>query len=303
MKSLILSLLVLTGFVLSSASAFAQLSVQESDTNRLTIMGRTVNFNYFNLANLETDKFNDEAGRLATYNMITASSWVSFNYRFALRVPFQYNTGGTDRFNGNKVNEEEMFLQDIILGVQNYNLLYLPYDFELYWEGRMYLPTSPNSKKTGLITRLRNDFILGKTFNKYFEAEYVNKFSYYFQSKTAYANNFTDEDGFEVNVISQTKKQELEHWAAMWLRLTPETAVAWRLGEEEQVWNAANAEGRPDRSLKTRFTGPQIRFPLTKNANFIFAYTDKVTHGVNDNELGEFQADNTEFTLLSFVRF
>lgn len=298
MKSLILSLLVL-----ASVSASAQLSVQESDTNRLTIMGRTVNFNYFNLANVETDKFNEEGGRLATYNMITASSWVAANYRFALRVPFQYNTGGTDRFNGNKVNEEEMFLQDIILGVQNYNLLYLPWDIELYWEGRTYLPTSPNSKKTGLITRLRNDFIFGKTFNRYFEAEYVNKFSYYLQSKTAYANNFTDEDGFEVNVISQTKRQELEHWIAMWLRVTPETALSWRYGEEEQVWNAAEAEGRPDRSLKTRITGPQFRFPLTKNANFIFSYTDKVTHGINDDELGEFQADNTEFTLLSFVRF
>jgi hypothetical protein len=128
MKSLILGLVLLV-----SSSAFAQLSVQESDSNRITLMGRTVNFNYFNLLNIETDKFNDDGGRLATYNMLTSSVWVSANYRLALRVPFQYNTAGTDRFNGEKVNEEEMFLQDIILGLQNYNLVYLPWDFEVYW--------------------------------------------------------------------------------------------------------------------------------------------------------------------------
>jgi hypothetical protein len=154
-----------------------------------------------------------------------------------------------------------------------------------------------------MITRLRNDFIVGKTFNKYFDFEYVQKFNWFVQSKTAYRNTFRDEDDFEVNVVSQTKRQELEHWLALWYKFTPETAISWRVGEEEQVWNASDAENRPDRSQKDRITGPQVRFPVTKNANFIFSYTDKVTRGQNENELGQFRADNTEFTLLSFVRF
>ncbi len=297
MKSLVLIL------SLFSASAFAQMSVQESDTNRFTVMGRTVNFNFFQLANTETDKFNDEGGRIATYNMLTASTWVSANYRLAVRVPYQFNTAGTDRFNGEKVNDTEGFLQDIIIGMQNYNLLYLPYDFEVYWEGRVYLPTSPHSKRTGMITRLRNDFILGKVFNKRWEAEYVQKANYFVQSKTAYANTFTDEDGFEVNTVSTTKRSELEHWVAMWYKITPEVGVSWRVGEEQSSWNASDAENRPDRSQRIRMTGPQIRFPITKNANFIFSYSDEVNYDQNNHELGQFQADNTEFTLLSFVRF
>jgi hypothetical protein len=297
MKSLVL---ILSFF---SVSAFAQMSVQESDSNRLSIMGRTVNFNFFQLANTETDKFNDDGGRISTYNMLTASTWVSANYRLALRIPYQYNTAGTDRFNGSKVNENEGFLQDIIIGMQNYNLLYLPWDFELYWEGRAYLPTSPNSKKTGMISRFRNDFILSKVFSKHWETEYVQKASYYWQSKSAYRNNFTDEDGFDVSVVSTTKHTELEHWVAAWYKITPEIGVSWRLGETQTSWNGSDEEDRPDRSEKVRITGPQIRFPITKNANFIFSYTDEVKHGVNEEELGQFQADNTEFTLLSFVRF
>src|SRR5690606_4816645 len=140
-------------------------------------------------------------------------------------------------------------------------------------------------------------------FSKRWEAEYVQKYNYFVQSKSAYKNTFTDEDGFEVTATSQTKRSEFEHWAALWYRVTPEFGVSWRVGEEQQSWNAAEAEGRPDRGQRLRFMGPQIRFPITKNANFIFGYSDKVDYTRNNSELGQFLADNTEFTLLSFVRF
>lgn len=284
-------------------TAQAQFSVQESDSsNKLSIFGRDVNFNFFNLTSAETDKMSDEGGRIATYNQVTASTYVSYNYRLSLRVPFQFNTGGTDRFNGEKVNEQEAFLQDIIIGMQNYELLMLPADFSLYWEGRMYLPTSPNSKKSGLITRLRNEFILSRVFSRHFEMEFSNKFSYFFQSRSTYKNTYRDEFDFEQTSASATKKMEVENRLSAWGKITPETGIGWQVGTEETYQNESDAENKHNPGRRNLKTGPSIRFPLTKNANFIFNYEDVVPREKAE-QLGKFYADNTQFTLLSFVKF
>lgn len=295
---------VIALLAISSSPAWGQVSVQESDSaNQLMIFNRRVNFNFFNVASVETDKANDEGGRLSTYSYLTAASYVSANYRAAIRLPFQYNSAGTDRFGGDQVNEQELFLQDIILGLQNYNLAYLPFDFELYWEGRFYLPTSKNSKQSGLITRARNNFILSRVFSRYFEMELDQKFSYFFQSRTVYSNTFRDEEGYEVNAISSTKRMELETHLRAWGKVTPEVAVGWSVGTEETYWNKSDAERKSKSGERKLLTGPGIAFPITNNANFIFTYQDVVNRDENPEQLGRFYADNTQFTLLSFIRF
>lgn len=289
-----------------SVPAMAQVSVQETDSqNRIRVFSRDVNFNFFNVASVEADKSGDEGGRLSTYSYLTGATWVNANYRAALRLPFQYNSAGTDRFNGDKVNDQEMFLQDVILGLQNFNLAYLPYDFEVYWEGRAYLPTSKNSKRAGLITRLRNNFILSRVFSRYFEMEYDQKFSYFVQSRSTYANTFTDEEGYERTAISTTKRMEIEHNLRAWGKITPQIALGWMAGEEESYWNKSDAENRSKPGERVWKTGPQLAFPVTSNANFIFAYEDRVNRDDKEAEknLGKFYARNTQFTLLSFIRF
>ncbi|NJL25332.1 MAG: hypothetical protein HC902_09230 [Calothrix sp. SM1_5_4] len=252
-----------------SLTANAQFSVVETDgRNKLNLLGREFNMNLFNLASAETDKFNNEGGRIATYSFLTLASWAG-DYRVAARIPFQYNTAGTDRFGGSKVNKQEFALQDIILGVQRTNFVFLPYDWELYWEGRIYLPTSSQSRKTGQIARLRNDLILSRVFSRYFETEYASKFSYYVQSRTAYANSFVDEDGFEVNnIASATKRMELDHWISLWGKITPRTGIGWMLGAEDQYWNKSEANRREKPAQYEWKTGPQIRFPFGESANF-----------------------------------
>jgi len=299
MKNLIV-LLVLW----SAPAAFAQVSVQESDSsNQLKIFNRRVNFNFFNIASVETDKARDEGGRLSTYSYLTGATWVNANYRMALRVPFQYNSAGTDRFGGEKVNKPDMFLQDIILGLQNYNLAYLPWDLGVYWEGRFYLPTSKNSKKSGLITRYRNQFIVNRVFSRYFTMEYDQKFSYFFQSRSAYSNTFQNEEGYDVSVVSTTKNMEIEHVLRAWGRVTPTTAVGWQLGHEESYWNKSDAENRSKPGERIISTGPAVAFPITTNANFILSFQDVVNRDKNANELGKFYSKNTQLALLSFIRF
>lgn len=294
---------LLTFLFFSFTAAHAQFSVQESDSaNKLSIFGRDVNFNFFNLTSVETDKMNDDGGRISTYNQVTASSYVSYNYRLSLRVPFQFNTSGTDRFNGEKVNEQETSLQDIIIGMQNYELLMLPADLSLYWEGRLYLPTSPNSKQSGLITRYRNEFILSRVFTRHFEMEFSNKFSYFFQSRSTYQNTYRDGFDYERTSASATKKMEVENRLAAWGKIDAETGIGWQLGTKETYVNESDAEDKHNPGRRELKTGPSIRFPFTKNANFIFNYEDVVDRE-NAKQLGKFYADNTQFTLLSFIKF
>lgn len=301
---LLLLMLIFAAVILLSPTASAQMSVQESDgDNRFKLLGKTWSPNFFSLASTETDKMNDEGGRISSYNYLSFGTYVGQDYRFALRLPFQYNTAGSDRFNGEKLNEAEFLVQDPILSLQNYNLAMLPWDLGLYWEGRIYLPFSEQAKKTEMITRLRNHFIVNKVFSRYAEIEYSQKYSYYVQSRSTYENTFEDEYGFEKTIVSSTKQSELDHAFQLWGKVTPQAGLGWSLGWEDTYWNKSEAENKskaPEHLIKT---GPITRFPITDSANFILAYEDKVNREINPGELGKFLAKNTSFVLLSFIRF
>lgn len=289
-------------FLILPIFAHAQFSVQDTDgVSRFRFLSKTWNPSFFSLASSETDKMND-GGRISTYNYLSFATYTGESYRMAVRLPFQYNTAGTDRFNGEKTNQQELFLQDIILSMQKYDLLFLPWDLGLYWEGRVYLPTSRNSKDSGLITRLRNDFILSRVFSRYFEMEYVQKFSYYIQSRTTYKSSFEDEDGYQVDAVSSTKRMNLDHWLQAWGKITPEFGIGWKIGGEDDYWNKSDVENKAKPGKRVWKTGPSVRFPLNDRVNFILSYEDLVDRE-ESKDLGKFYAKNTQFTLLSFVRF
>lgn len=303
MKSWLKRFITLFAFALLASPAHAQFSILESDSgNRLRVLGRDFNLNLFSFAGIETDKFQDAGGRISTYNYFTFATYTE-NARIALRVPFQYNTAGTDRFNGQRANRQELFLQDLILSVQKFDPLFLPWDLESFWEGRLYLPTSEQSQKTGLIAKLRNSFNVSKVITRRIELEYSNEFSYNVQSKTAYRNTFVDEDGFEVTNTATTKKMDLEHRLTLWGKVSAATGAGLQLGQELQWWNASPENGKDARRQRTLSLGPVLRFPVTKNANFILAYSDSVDQDSRLQELGRFLAKNTQVSLLSFVRF
>ncbi|MGE3681864.1 MAG: hypothetical protein AB7G93_09070 [Bdellovibrionales bacterium] len=304
MKSSFLFLLTLAVLVFP-LSASAQFSVQEADSsNRFRFLNSSWNTSFYSLASTETEKMNNEGGRISTYNYFTFRTYLPHDYRFALRVPFLFSTAGTDRFNKDKNNEQELSLSDLIVAFQNYNLLFLPWDLGLYWEGRFYLPTSRQSKDSGLITRLRNNFILSKVFSQHFEMEYDQKVSYYLQSRSSYPIHDQDEDGFElVDVVGLTKRMEFEHDLRLWAKITPQTGVGLGVGSEETYYNKSETYHRSRPGKRTLSVGPQLRFPLASWANFILAYEDVVDRDENPEELGRFLAQNTQFVLHSFIRF
>lgn len=286
-----------------SLQAHAQLSVQEADGDtRFKLFGNTITTSAYSLASIETDKFNDDGGRLSTYNYLTFKTWAGDGFRPSIRIPFQYNTAGTDRFDGGKQNKQDIFLQDIILGVMKPDLLYLPWDLGLWWEGRVYLPTSQNSNRIGLITRLRNHFILNKVLSRHFDLEYDQKFNYYFQSRTANQIVFRDEFDFEQTAISSTKKIEYDQRLNFWYKFYPQTAIGWEIGTKDQYYNKSAAENKYKAPVREVRMGPTARLPLNDSVNFILIYED-VTDLEHTQQLGKFLASNTQFVLHSFISF
>jgi hypothetical protein len=296
-------LLLLFSLVVS-IEAQAQFSVQEADgDSRFRLFGNTFSPSFYSLTSIETDKFNDEGGRLSMYNYLTLKTWAGNGFRPLIRIPFQYNSAGTDRFDGAKQMKQDVFLQDIILGVMKSDLVYLPWDIGVWWEGRAYLPTSKNSANSGLITRLRNNFILSKVLSKYFEVEYDQKFSYFFQSRSANEITFRDEFDFEQTATSLTKKMEYDQRLNFWYKITARTGLGWEIGTKDQYYNKSAANNNKYKpAIREVRMGPSIRVPLNDSVNFILVYEDNVELA-NSQQLGKFYADNTQFLLHSFISF
>lgn len=298
MKSI---LIVLT--VLLALPAFAQSVVSEEGTSELRILGKRWNPGFFSLASLESDQAQDNGGRLSSYNYLSFHTSVGGGYKFSLRLPFTYGTAGTERFGGGKYSSQELQMQDIILEVRNPMLLFLPWDLSLYWAERLYLPNSRSSKQSGQIARIRNDFILSRTFSRYFEVEAEQKFSYYLQSRTAYLNTFRNEEDEEITTSSLTKHMEYEHWLTAWGKVTPKIGLGLGLKTKDTYYNKSEANKKSKPGERTLSVGPEIRFPAGDHCNFILSYEDKVNRDNDMKELGKFYAKNSEIVLNSWINF
>ena len=315
MKSLIqkfISLSILVFAVTLSLPTWAQFSVVESFNES----GYT--FSFFGLGSTEADQtevngVDNGTGRLSFYNYLTIAKRLTYDLKGGVRLPFQYNTAGRDRFNDGHVQKSELFLQDVILFLRNDALTLLPGDIGVYWEGRIYLPTSENSQKRDQIGRYRNHFIFSKILSRVFDMEYDQKISYYHQSRTAYKNTFVDNAGDYAEVTSLTKSWELEHRLNFWYKMDAETGFGLQAGHKDQYFNSstANAYNQFDKEGTPRTKGPihevkfgpAARFALNSKINFILTYEDVVNANENMGELAQFKSENSQVTLLSFVRF
>lgn len=285
----------LLGFFMSASALAQNFSVVETLDN-----GRNPwSMSLFSLASIEPEKA-DEGGRLSTYNYLSFNRRLSSHTRFAVRTPFIYNSYGYDRFNAGQVQDQELFLQDVFFSYTDYNIALLPGDIEVFWEGRVYIPTSQHSQDTKMVTRLRNDLIFSKLLTHRVQLSYINKFNYYHQSRTAYRNTFIGDEGDEITVTSLTKRMEVDHWLELWYALNPETGIGFKVGGEDTWWNRSeieNKEKAPEHLLKV---GPSFRFSLTNSMNFIFSVDSKVAH---ISDLGRLNPEHINVALLSFIRF
>ncbi|MCB9025379.1 MAG: hypothetical protein H6625_03605 [Bdellovibrionaceae bacterium] len=304
LNSLVYKIKIAAAFVFISifinSQSYAQVSVQEK-------IGTGFNpwsYSYFGLFNQELKSMEEGGARLSSYNFLTASYKLGSDNKIAFRLPFSYNSYGFDEFNGNSVQNQELIMQDVFVSFVDYNLILLPLDIGVYWEARIYAPTSESSQDIKLISRFRNDFIFSKYITSEWVLEYVSKLSYYYQSQTAYENNFIDENGFEVSTVSRTKKLEYDHWLNIWFRLMPELSFGWLAGWEDTYYNKSNINNGRNKPGKHEYKmGPQVSFELSPKANFIFQVSENIINSENRQELAKFKNDNLEMTLLAFLRF
>ena len=289
---------------LFSPNAFAQFSVQETDgKQKIRFLNTTWNTNFFSLASTEQDILEEGGARVSTYNFFTFATYLPNDLRFAVRVPFQYSTPGQDRFNGERLNDSEFFMHDLILTFQDFNLMYLPWDVGVFWEGRIYLPTSSQSHRQGQIARLRNNFIFSKVLTRVFETEIDHRFNYFIQSRTAFENNFIDSEGFPVSTMSNTRNFGMQNTFRLWAKVTPQTGIGWQVGHEDTYFHESDFFDRTRLPRRVLRIGPQVRFPISDAINFIVSYQDEVDRDRNKSEFGQFLARNASFQVLSFVRF
>jgi len=290
---------------LCSLQAFAQNDSDGEGKSEMRFLGRTWSPTFYSLASLDGERSTERGGRLSTYNYFSFHSFLTGPYRFSLRLPFTYGSAGTDDFNGEKNNKQELLLQDPILEVRNPTFTYLPWDMQLFWAGRIYLPVSKNSKASGQIARFRNHVAVGKVFNRYLGFEAQNRYYYSWQSRTAYPTTFTDEYGFEVvDATASTKEHEIENWLTVFFRTTPSSWIGATVQTEDSFYHKSPANNNkykePQRFISV---GPSASVPLNDSVKFIASYNDKVNREENLAELGQFLTKNTEFVLHSFVNF
>ena len=266
------------------------------------LLNRTWNPSAFNVASMESDSL-DNGARLSTYSYFTFGTRVGQNLRFKVRLPFVYNSAGTDRFDGNKVNKDQLLMQDIILELSSSNFLLIPYDVGIYWEGRVYTPNSQASRQAQQIAHFRSDIILEKNLTHTWALEYQNQIGYYQQSRRTYPISFQDENGFTVNALSNTKNWDINHWLVLWAKATPQFSVGAEVGQEQVGYNQSAAENKFKSDLRTYKLGPNLRYQTSGGTRFILTYEDKVDRDSNLAELGRFRAKNTQVSLLSWIAF
>lgn len=283
--------------LLISTAARAQVSVLETQSHARSPWS----YGFFSLASTELDQQDQGGGSLSTYNYLTVANRLDWGHRLALRLPFTYQTAGYDQFNGRADQSQQMGLQDIFVSLTAYHLALLPWDVGVYWEGRVYAPTSKFSRDTKMITRLRNDFILTKYLATNVILEYTNKFNYYYQSRTAYKNHFTDDSGFDVDTVSLTKEFYLDHWIEAWYMFRPKFGLGLELGSEETWWNHSDVYGKSHTPQHLWKIGPSVKFALSDRANFIFSLENVVNNGTDAANFARFRTQDTRAVLLSFI--
>lgn len=279
--------------------AFAQISVEEPFvTNTYTPWS----FGLFSLASTNVGEQRKGSASVFVYNFASINYRLGGGRKIGFGLPVSFKTQGYERsFNKNNYQESQFKLQDVFFRYTVYNLIRLPGNIGTYWESRFYLPTSASSRKQGMLTRIRMDFIFNKPLSYNWSIEYINKLSHYIQTKPIHITSSVNlKTGLEQTRLSNTKKYALDHWASVWHRFENQSGLGLFLGQSKSWYNASVArDTTPFGKVKM---GIQTKFNVLNNFSFILQYGNEVSDK-NLERFGKFRSVDTNLTLLSFIRF
>lgn len=298
--------------ILFCGNLWAQTSVQETISTGYSPWSLSA----FSLMSLESDQINS-GGSLFSYNYIGPNYRLNFDERLSFKMPFLANSTGYDRFNDTCVQEQNMEIADPFFNYSNYNLALLPGEIDVYWDGRVYLPLSKNSRRQKMIGRLRSQFILSRLVTQNVQLEWRNLINFYHQSKSTYTAQGTN-DQCQVGDNagpSNTRRFRMENWLSTWYRVNRRWSLGVTAMFREDMRNQSStvitSRQRNGRLKETslRF-GPTVRWIASHNLSFIASYNDVLEYSGfhperqdNLSDLGTFKSENTEVVLSSFIRF
>jgi hypothetical protein len=154
-----------------------------------SIVGQFVsrlNYGYFNFSSARIDRLAERSARVDAYNYFNFDYRRANGHRISARPVFQWSTAGMDFRNEYKSGEfrvGDSYVNYIVPRAASFGITDVRADL------RVYGPTSQESQKRGMITRLRPDLKFQNRIGRKWELIWHVEPDYYVQSRTGYLND------------------------------------------------------------------------------------------------------------------
>ncbi len=303
LRRLFLNLVLCVNALAFGFSAWGQsFSVQEKVTNLYSPYW----FSGFTRADYEMRMWDIGGGQVSTYSFVNLNYRLGQGQKITLRIPFIISSAGWSQYEDKApaYHKADAFFEDPIISLVDNNLILLPGDIQVYWEGRVYIPVGQQSLLENRIMRLRNDFILSKNLTQKLEINWVNNVNYYVQSKTTYYTDvpLNEEVGERLNVLTNTRQWRVDNRLDLWYKFSYDFGIGMQFYARSDVYYQAPVQYRFKDTETEYAVGPQVRFSVGDIGNMIFS----VSHRVPKQDFGDLlkiDRDNINVTALAFYMF
>jgi hypothetical protein len=303
--NVIFSLLVGLLSVLNPLLCEAQQPVSQISAQDLLDANREWGLSYFNFASTAANLANEGPSSWGIYQ------FVAFNYRFnwserlSLRLPFTTQTPGMHDPRGNVRNFNTQ-RGDIHLVYNQFNLLELPYEWDMSASYYIYLPTSDNAISRRWIARTRAWFNFETKLNRrtlfavWVQPEYFINTQKSFRKET---NNLAPDGSvfYRVRAANNTKgslQTSLVASYALNSIFTPQVTLGYN-----QIWTE-NSEFITDQATYRDSIGLQLATWITINRTLrlLAGYSNEVnmTNRFRSEEPKFLQPEDSQYFIMTF---
>lgn len=168
-------------------SGAAQQIIDMTDGNSISRRRSPWSGSWFNWASVNMKDYSEGAGRLETYNYLSADYRLNWNSKISVRPEFYVHGAGRDFFGDEADSEVQM--GDVYLQY-SHNELALLGDVGLLGNFRVYYPNTENAKRQRQLTRLQARLIFQAPVGSGFWLAYHFRPTYLVQTRQSYMTEF-----------------------------------------------------------------------------------------------------------------
>lgn len=301
--SLILAFVGLLGL-----SAFAQQG-SLAKTFEATTQRSPFGTSYFSFSSADMQAVNEGAPSINIYNYLSLNYRLNSSERFSFRPAFSYRTNG---FAGNGDQQTaEVYMGDIYVNYNNYDLAVLPGDWELSGQFRYYFPTSESSQQKKQFGELYNEMRSEKLLSDGWSMTYTTKSSYFLHSQKAYRYERTYPDGGKKIEARANRIGEIDHYFTGRKFINKIFSPGVDVGFIHE-WNYTSEQVRGGSASRNQLKiAPNTEIHITRRAWFILGIEN--TQDLNNTRITSqweddrgqsiklFHPENTQYYLMTFI--